>query len=93
MKMELQGIIRNIFINQHPLPSSNTIPNKGNKVAMMNPANNLDLSLKLPLPLATTGFEALNSYFFSIRQHSFVNVTEPALSQNVSRSEPTCCGS
>ena len=66
MKVLIKVAIGNKFINQHLSSSRNAIPNKWNKVAMMNTANNLNLSLKLSLSLSATRFETLDRDLFPI---------------------------
>lgn len=88
VKMKLQGFIRNEFIDQHPLAIGNAISNERNKMAMMDAANDLNLSLELPLPLPATRLEALNRDFFSTRQHTFVHVPKSTLTQDISRGKP-----
>lgn len=83
MKMIFQVIIGNKFINQHPLASCNTISNKGHQVAMMNPADDLNFSLKLPFPLPTSTLQALNRNLLPVRQNPFVDEPKSALSQNI----------
>lgn len=81
MEVVFKGVIRDKFINQHPLASCNAIPNKGHKVAVMDTADNLNLRLKLAFSLPAPRFKALHCYFLAIWQHPFVYIPEPSLTQ------------
>ena len=79
MKVKFKGGIGDELINQQPFISCNAITNKGHKVAMMDTANNFNLSLKFTIPLSTTSFETLNCNFLSIRQHPFMDIAKTSL--------------
>nr|GLL19226.1 hypothetical protein BHE74_00005470 [Ipomoea trifida] len=81
------------FINQHSLGVNNAISNKGDKMAMMNSANDLNFSLELPFPLSAAGFQALDGDFSSVGEDAFVNVTETALAQQIRLRKPGRGGS
>lgn len=83
MKVEFQGFVGNKFIDQHSLPLANAIPNKGDKMAMVNSANDLHFCLELSFPLATPRFQALHRHILPGGQHAFVHVPEPALPQQI----------
>jgi hypothetical protein len=79
MKVKFKGGIGDELINQQSLTSFNAITNKGHKVAMMDAANNLNLSLKFSISLSTTSFETLDCNFLAIRQHPFMHITKTSL--------------
>ena len=79
MEMKLKRVIRQELINQHPLPSCNTITNKRHKKPMVNSANDIHLSLKLSLSLSASCFKTLHSDLFTIWKYPLVNIPEPAL--------------
>lgn len=89
MEMILQGLIGNKFIDQHPLPASNAVSNKWHKMAMMDAANDFNFSWKFSFSLPTTSLEALNCHLLSIRQHAFVHITKPSLTQKIGLGKPT----
>ena len=87
MKMNFEIIVGKKLINQQLSASGNAISDKWNKVSMMNSANNLNLGLEFPISLSTSRFQTLDCDFFAVRQHTFVDVSEPALTQEVRLSE------
>lgn len=89
MKMNFKIVIGKKFIDQH-FPSCNqAIPHEGHQVAMVDPANNLDFGLELPVALATAGLEAFHGNLFAIRQHTLVDVPKTTLTQQVGLCEPS----
>lgn len=79
--MSFEVVIGKKLIDQQFLTTSNAITNKRNKVAMMNSANNINLGLKLAIPLSTSGFQTLDGDLFAVWKDSFVDEPEPALTQ------------
>lgn len=92
MQVILQRFIGNKLVDQHSLPTSDAIPFKGHQVPMMNTADDLNLSLKLSLPLSAARFQALHRHFFAAGKDTFVHEPEPALSQHVLLGKPACGG-
>lgn len=91
MEVVFESVIREKFINQHPLASCNAIPNKGHKVTVMDTADNLNLCLEFAFSLPTAGFQALHGDFLPVRQNPFMYIPESSLTQQVRLSESCCC--
>lgn len=89
--MELQCIIRNIFVNEQPLASRNAIPNQRNEVLVMNSTDGLNLCLELTLALSAPCFQLLDGDFLAVWKHSSVHVTEATLSEEISIREAIGC--
>ena len=89
--MELESFVRNKLINKQPLRSRYAITKKWNKMPVMNSTNGLYLRLKLALSLSTSSFKLLDGNLSSVRKNSFMNITKPALSNEVGAGEVICC--
>ena len=89
--MELESFVRNKLINKQPLRSRYAITKKWNKMPVMNSTNGLYLRLKLALSLSTSSFKLLDGNLCSVRKNSFMNITKPALSNEVGVGEVICC--
>lgn len=93
MKVIFKSSIRHVFINQHPLSSGDAIPDERHQVSVVHAADDIDLRLKLSLPLPAISFQALDSDLLPVGQHPLVHVPEPALPEQVRLREPTGGGS
>ena len=91
MEMKFQRIVWNKLVNKHSLVPADTISNQGNKMPMMDTANDLNLSLKFTLPLTTPSFQLLNGNHFPVRKDTFVDITEAALPKEIIPGETTRC--
>lgn len=80
MEVKLEIVVRNKLIDKQSFGTGDAITNKRHQMPVVNSADDLNLCLKLPLSLTTPNFQLLHSNFFPTRQHTFVHVTEPALS-------------
>lgn len=83
MEVILEGLVRDKLIDQHPLRAGNAVSDERNEVAVVHPADDIDLGLKLSLTLTAPRLELLHCNLLSVRQHPFVYVTEPSLAQEV----------
>lgn len=81
IEMIFHGFIWNEFVNQHSLSTGNTIPNERHQMTMMDTTNDLDFCLKLSLSLPTARLEALNCYYCTIRQYTFMYIPKSSLTQ------------
>lgn len=90
MKMVFKGVVGDEFVDKHALSSSHAVTNKRYKVAVMNPTNDVNLCLELPLTLTASCLQLLYCYILSVWQHPLVHIPEPSLSYHVSLREPIC---
>lgn len=90
MQMVFEGVVCDEFVNKHALNSSHAVTNKRYKVAVMNPTNDVNLRLELPLTLTASCLQLLYCYIFPVWQHTLVHVPEPSLPYHVSLREPIC---
>lgn len=88
MEVILKSTIVNKFINQQPLSPGAAVTNQRHQVAVVDPTDNINLRLKLPLALPAVHFQAFHGHFLPVGQHPLVHVTEPALPQQVRLGEP-----
>lgn len=88
MEMELERLIGNKLVDEHPLPAGDAVSDEGDKVAMMHPADDFHLRLELSLPLPTPGLELLHGDLLPSGQVPLVDVPKPALPDHVRLREP-----
>lgn len=67
MKVIFHGFVRNELVDQHSLAAGDAVSDQGHEVTVVNPADDLHLSLELPLTLPAPRLETLHGNFLAVR--------------------------
>ena len=87
--MVFESLVRNKLIDEKTLSPCDTVPNKGNKMAMVDSADDLNLCLELPLPLPAPALELLHRHVLPVGENAPEDVSEPTLTDHVGLREAT----
>lgn len=80
MEVVFETVVGDELVHQHPLRTSNAVPDEGHQVAVVDVADDVDLSLEFPLPLPTPRLELFHRDLLPVWENPLVHVPKSSLS-------------